>query len=401
MSVSDHPTSFASGIAATPTVEDVKSIAAMDDPVLRNLQITQCYCELSTAFAKRTGIIANWCTFATWASKQAGETIRSDDLKRTLEALLKKEEEIEETLSVVVSLAKELGAGQSLEELHQSSIAVMLHNTANRAADAVSRGNKKVFEEIAFEFARFITACLNDSAYVRKNIDRFHASLRPGDPPAGQDLLKKAFDNYYQAFFETGIRKKTELCLLANLQIGFHEQTRLQPEITEALNAAISNTEQVKDQLLAMLFTNAGFLVKLRLFFQRIFGKTALLDKAAEKFVLRMQKISRTVLTAHLMTLTMPPDNRLQLGRDILIDYDDNLKILSDPVLLQFLSQLDPTPDSMQQSGATDWADLKERMHFIADLFRCYHLRKEVFDEAYTEEQVKAMKEGRLPQGRL
>jgi hypothetical protein len=401
MSVSDHPTSLVYSIAAAPSVEDVKTIAAITDPVLRNLQITECYCELSTAFAKRTGLMANWCTFATWASKQAGQTIRSDDLKKTLEALLKKEEGDEETLSLVVSLAKGLGAGQPLDQLRQSGIAVMLHDTANRAADAVSRGNKKVFEEIAFEFARFMTACLNDDAYAKENIDRFCASLHPGDAPVGQDLLQKAFDNYYQAFFETDAKKKTELCLLANLQIGFHEQTRLQPEITEALNAAISNTEEVRDQLLAMLFKNAGVLVKLRLFFQRIFGKTAMLDKAAEKLVMLMQKTLRTLLTVHLMTLTMPPDNRLQLGKDLLINYDDNLKILSYPALLQLLSQVDATPDSLKETGATDWAELKERMHFIADLFRCYHLRKEMFDKAFTEEQVKAIKEGRLPQGRL
>ena len=82
----------------------------MTDPVLRNLYITQCYCELSNAFAKRTGMMSNWCTFATWASKQAGQTIRSEDLKRTLEDLLIKEKSIEETLSLVISLAKQFVA---------------------------------------------------------------------------------------------------------------------------------------------------------------------------------------------------------------------------------------------------------------------------------------------------
>ena len=157
---------------SSPTVEDVKRIAAMTDPVLRNLQITQCYCELSTGFAKRTGIMANWCTFATWASKQAGQSIRSEDLKRTLQTLLKNEESIEETFSLVVLLAKQLGAVQSLEQLRQSSIAVLLHNTANRAADAVSRGNKKVFEEIAFEFARFITTCPISSTSFPQTVRR-------------------------------------------------------------------------------------------------------------------------------------------------------------------------------------------------------------------------------------
>ena len=66
-----------------PTVAAVERIAALDDPVVRNLQITQCYSELSRAFAARIdGGPANWCTFATWASKQAGQTIRGEDLAR-------------------------------------------------------------------------------------------------------------------------------------------------------------------------------------------------------------------------------------------------------------------------------------------------------------------------------
>ena len=401
MSLPHHINTDVSGINSSPAVEEVKIIAAMTDPVLRNLFITQCYCELSTAFAKRTGIMANWCTFATWASKQAGQTIRRHDLKRTLEALLIKEKGFEETLSLVVSLAKNFGAGQTLEQLRQSSVALMLSETANRAADAVSRGNKKVFEEIAFEFARFMNTCLQDKEYSHESIDKFLTKLRPGDPPDGQQLLQKAFDNYYLSFFETDVKKKTEICLLANLQIGFHEQTRLQPEIAEALNAALADIEQVKKQLLEILFKESGFFVKMRLFFQRIFGKTNLLDEAAGELVMLMQKTLRTVLTAHLMTLTMPPDNRLLLGRDLLMNYHDDLKLVSYPALLQLLSQVDPTPDSLRETAATDWANLKERMHFIADLFRCYHLKKEVFDEAFTVEQVKAMKEGRLPAGRL
>lgn len=398
MSLPIHTTS---ALSQSPSKEDVKRIAAIADPVLRNLQITQCYCELSFAIAQRTGIIANWCTFATWASKQAGQTIRRDDLQRTLEALVKNEEGVEESLTLVVSLAKRLGADQSLVQLRQSSIAVVLHSISARAAEAVSRGNKKVFDEIAFEFARFITACFKDGAYAKENINRFRAGLRPGDPPGGQELLQKAFDNYYEAFFETDTKKKTELFLLANLQVGFHEQARLQPEITEALNAALTNTAQIKKHLLEILFKNAGFLVKLRLFFQRIFGKTALLDSAAEKLVILMQKKLRTVLTAHLMTLHMPPDTRLQLGKDLSINYPEDLKMLSHPSLVQLLAKLDLTKDSLNETGATDWADLKERMHFIADLFRCYHLKKELFDEAFTKEQVSAMKEGRLPGGRL
>ena len=82
-----------------PTVAAVDTIAAGHHPIVRNLQITQCYYELSAAFALRTGPVANWCTFATWASKQAGQTIRKQDLQQSLAALLQKEPEIEAPLS--------------------------------------------------------------------------------------------------------------------------------------------------------------------------------------------------------------------------------------------------------------------------------------------------------------
>jgi hypothetical protein len=63
--------------------------------------------------------------------------------------------------------------------------------------------------------------------------------LRPGEPPDGQRYLRQAFRRYYQAHFEADVRTKAELLLLANLEIGFHAQTRLQPEIAESLNAPI------------------------------------------------------------------------------------------------------------------------------------------------------------------
>ena len=99
------------------TVEKIDGIASLPDPVLRNLLITQCYCELSAVFAKDVGAGANWCTFATWASKQAGQTIRHEDLQRTLENLLKNEPGIEAALSLVATLAKQSGAEQSLGQL--------------------------------------------------------------------------------------------------------------------------------------------------------------------------------------------------------------------------------------------------------------------------------------------
>jgi hypothetical protein len=58
---------------------EVRRIAAIGSPVLRNLEITYAYSLLAADVARRTGQGANWCTFATWASRQAGATIRGED----------------------------------------------------------------------------------------------------------------------------------------------------------------------------------------------------------------------------------------------------------------------------------------------------------------------------------
>lgn len=46
-------------IPAIPDLDEVRRIANVADAVIRNLQITQCYHELSTVLALRTGMAAN------------------------------------------------------------------------------------------------------------------------------------------------------------------------------------------------------------------------------------------------------------------------------------------------------------------------------------------------------
>jgi hypothetical protein len=59
-----------------PSVDEVRRIVAIANPVIRNLEITHCYSRLAAEFTQRTGDGANWCKFATWASQQAGRTVR-------------------------------------------------------------------------------------------------------------------------------------------------------------------------------------------------------------------------------------------------------------------------------------------------------------------------------------
>jgi len=384
-----------------PSPDEVRTITAITDPAVRNLRITQCYHELSTAFIGRTGPVANWCTFATWASKQAGQSIRREDLLRSVEARLNFGQM--EEVKLLWRIAGELGIDNAL----QQKLLGIIRNTwlagiINNISDAVARGNRKVFEEIGWEFARFLSLCFGDEAFDQQRLNAFCAEFRTGNPPDGQQYLKQAFTNYYQAIFEQDPQLRTELQLLANLEIGFHEQTRLQPEIAASLNAAFAaNKEVVRRKITDAFFPPDSWLARIRLAYLKITGQTSRLDAAIDKLLDRLQGIVREQLTTHLMTLTLPPDVRLSLGKDLNRPYPDALLRLSCASLLALLSEIDPTPDSVSQSGAIDWADLRERIHFIAELFRCYHIDPVLYDPAFTSEQIGAMKEGKLPAGRL
>jgi len=102
-----------------------------------------------------------------------------------------------------------------------------------------------------------------------------------------------------------------------------------------------------------------------------------------------------------MMTIRFPPDRVVKLGDDLRAGFPERLRQIVDPDLRLLLAQIDPTPDSVGGSGAVDWADLPDRLHFIADLFRCFQETPDLFDAPFTPEQTAALKAGRMPDGRL
>ena len=107
------------------TPEDIDRIAGMADPVIRNLQITQAYHDLSAMAAARLGPVATWCTYATWASKQAGRTIRKEDIQRALEAAFRTSPAATGAASEVTTEASRFGADISASDSLRSVWEVM------------------------------------------------------------------------------------------------------------------------------------------------------------------------------------------------------------------------------------------------------------------------------------
>ena len=147
----------ASRSEVAPSVDDVRQIAAISNPVIRNLRITHCYSGLAAAFASRSGEGANWCTYATWASRQAGRTIRGEDLQGLLERKLRHGRWLLHPIATV--WRRLLRRGLFERETRIGRLTATLHtpfDAFERASDAVARGNLRVFEEIGLEFARYL-----------------------------------------------------------------------------------------------------------------------------------------------------------------------------------------------------------------------------------------------------
>jgi hypothetical protein len=384
-----------------PTVADVVRIATLTDPVLRNLQITQCYHELAAAMAGLSGPGANWCAVATWASKQAGQSIRKEDLQRALQRRLRASPAAGSAAQAMAAAGQEI-AGE--EGRSVSGAVEALWDALNpaaafeRTAAAVARGNRKVFEEIGYQFARFL-ALFADGQPDEHRLAAMIDGLRSGDPPEGQQFLGQAFTHYHRALAAGDAKTKAELLLLANLEIGFHEQTRLQPEIVEAMNAPIYDPRLLRRRLVAELFPDPG--ARLRYVLAGLAGRARPLLQARDHLADEATRIGRLVVTERMMTLSMPDGQTLQLGRDLPGDFPDLLRTVDLPELAALLQQVDPTPDSPAATGAADWGSLSERMHFIADLFRAYHLDSHLFNPPFSPAQVAQLTEDRLPQGEL
>jgi hypothetical protein len=380
------------------TPEDVDRVAAIADPVIRNLQITQAYHELSAVAAARLGQAANWCTFATWASKQAGRTIRKEDLRRSLEAAFRSSPTTALAANEIARQASRFGATVRVSEPLATVWSVVDPAAAfDRASAAVARGNLRVFEEIGREFARFDVECGPDATIEADSLLRFVEGLAPGEPPAGQRYLRQAFTHYHRARFEVDPVARAQLVLLGNLEIAFHEQTRLQPEIAEALNAAVEDPRDVRDRVVATLFPWANWLVRLRLSIARLLGRRSLLDVAIDTLVGEEQRLVRQVLTLHLLSIELGPALHLQLGDDLGAGFPPSLREIVDTELRDLLDRIDPTRDSPLESGAVDWADLGDRVHFIAEMFRCYQESTFLFDPPFTPAQVERLRAGERP----
>ncbi len=364
---------------------EIRAIAAAEDPVVRNLRITECYWRLSSAMRSVSGEGANWCTFATWASRQAGCTIRGEDFGDRLGDVARGGWRLQHPVRSVWRALLRRGLFHPGTRLGRLVRAVHSPFDAfERATEAVAVGNRKVFEEIGYDFARYLELCGADGS---ARFDEFLAGLKPGPPPEGQDLLRSAFTHYEQARSEASPVRRAQWMLLANLEIGFHEQTRLQPEIARAMDAGPDTVEDLKRRL--AVFFGVGWIRSVML---------AVLAAPARAYQRFVRRVIRSIVSEALMVLRMP-DRVLLLGSHLELPVPAAFGRVDVPELAEMVRSVEP--DGCQNCGAEDWAELRQRMHYIFHLFRACHEEVRLFDAPFTQAQVTEFWSGRIPSGRL
>jgi hypothetical protein len=388
-------------VISAPTVDDVYAIATMDNPVLRNLRITQCYAELSAAMRVRTGNAADWCTFATWASRQAGGTIRGEDFLGALARILRQRSWIVAPLASLSRWLLRKGLFQPNTRLGRALKEIQTPFDAfERASREVATGNLKVFAEIGREFARFLATVPVDAAEDSPEFLAFAAGLRPGPPPDGQSYLREAFAHYQHQRREPDAGVRAAWILLANLKVGLHEQTRLQPQITAAVDAPIVTVEDLGARVLHVLIPSS-----------RRWPHIAqdplatVIGWLAARVRREARRVTQEVVTESLMMLSVPADttstfSTLSLGRDLDMPAPPSLRG-ANPFLDGFVKEYDPCAPGGTDCGAKDWCDLRQRMHYIVHLFRAYAETSSLFAPPFTPVQVASFRAGIVPEGEL
>jgi hypothetical protein len=388
------------GPSAPPSIQNIGAIIALDaEPIIRNLKITQCYHDLSHAIADRIGAEnANWCTFATWASKTAGRFIRIDeilpvfrDALRTYPGIAVKIERINKALSPL-DCSADINLAVILQTLEQPVRNVSRHITA---------GNLQVFAELGPLFS-VMCSRFNDNVYNASILARLldELKLKAGLPEdGGQSLLRSALSHFYLAKFEPDPERKAELILLANAETGLHEQIRLQLSIAGSLRLPFGKELRALYERHHRAKYSGEALARLRFIIE------VLLRPVFNELDDELNEIWRRCATRLLMQLRLPGGD-IELGSDLQPSpgqplFPQGLQTIELDDLRKLLAVYRADGSTARGSGAEDWADILERMHFILTLFRSRQRDGRLFNQPFSSEQRTAISRGQLPNAPL
>jgi hypothetical protein len=373
-------------------IDDVDRITALDsDPVLRNLLITQCYHDLSLGLSWFLGEEdLNWCNFATWASRTAGRFIRDEEVPLALRAEIENSQVYKRTKKQLAERQGAISGGIDL-----GSMLNLPESIAGDVSEQITLGNLKVFSELAPLFARMIREFGRDGGPNPARLEAIVSTLAEGPTrTGGQSLLRSACMHYFEAIGEEDPKKKAERILLANGEVGLHEQIRLQPHIAASLDAPVAVTmEEVAYAPLRLL---PGAVKR---------EAEAIIERLIHPIVDEMERVWQQAATKILMTLKVPGQT-LSLGGALPPPsdgplYPDMLETIEHEELRELMEQYGAFHLNGSDEGISDWARLSDRMKYIFRLFRSRQKVHNLFEQPFADDQLAAILAGQVPTGDL
>jgi hypothetical protein len=91
----------------------------------------------------------------------------------------------------------------------------------------------------------------------------------------------------------------------------------------------------------------------------------------------------------------------LALGTNLADPIPAELARPADAELKELLARFEPVAPAPDDCAARDWSELKQRMHYIAHLFRVFHSDAELARRPFTPAQIAAFSRGVVPTGDL
>jgi hypothetical protein len=377
------------------TLEEVHRILAIQDDQQRNLHVTLGYHRLSHSLARLIGYQnANWCSFAVWASRQAGVFIRGDIpvIAAVRDELLRRS-----GLTWPVWWRKAVSKHWEQGRVDPQTLLVLMAATFGRA---ISEGNTRVFHDIATTFVPFIELLAKSTSPDDDELKRYLASLddvsvRDG----GRGELQRGLRKYAEARYARDPGQRSRLVLHANCLIGYHEQTRLQREIALAVDAPV---DYLRDDLDMWYVYGPG--ARLRRISHAGWMINSLFRRMAMPAVEWVAKaIWQRFATSWIMQLSLP-DEVLHLGSDIPLLPDR--RAFPEPLLTKALAGVDGDlfawlsfayRDTLRGSRAIDWTSFPERMNTICNLFRSRQQQPALFRSPFTAAQLDSIDQHELP----
>ncbi|XYH98484.1 hypothetical protein ACMHYB_01600 [Sorangium sp. So ce1128] len=406
------------------TIEEADEILALEDQLLRNLRVTVAYHDLSHALAAILGYEdVSWCSFAVWASRQAGGFIRGDAVEGPLGWVAQglrivKRDLPPERQELYDQLKKEFGKFKArellkwwdaldlvaymstVEKLYDHEVGSVEHLVTllfDTLSANISIGNTEVFREIAPAFVQFIDLLEEDAADATFN-DFIH-ELDRSDRPAhlgGQRSLKLALHTYRKASRERDPARRSALMFLANCFVGDQEQTRLQTVIKLALGMPV---EEVANDI-AKRF-GRGYNPSTGRWIANVTLRRILLPIGTSIASL----IWKAAATRSMMVLHLP-NERLNLGEDVPYlpsgeAYPPHLLDLVEEEARQCVNQFNfAYGKTLKGTGARDWSNFPERMNFATNMFRSRQQTRALFLPPFTPNAMEKIRSNFIPTNR-